>query len=55
MRVFNRNATENTSKLPSKIIPLAHDIGGEGINAFSGVDINEMIQNEPTSDSDIIN
>ncbi|XP_037959089.1 tigger transposable element-derived protein 1-like [Teleopsis dalmanni] len=53
--VINRSATENASTLTTEILPLAHDIGGEGFDSFNENDLDEMIHDETVRDYDVIN
>ncbi|XP_043494104.1 tigger transposable element-derived protein 1-like [Polistes fuscatus] len=50
-----RNVTENASRLLTEITALAHNISGEGFDTFSENDLDEMIEDQPVNDSDIIN
>ncbi|GFS90844.1 tigger transposable element-derived protein 1 [Trichonephila clavipes] len=48
------NTTTQTSTLSDEIINLAHEIGGDGFNAFSHDDIDELLVDAALSDNDII-
>ncbi|GFW06488.1 tigger transposable element-derived protein 1 [Trichonephila clavipes] len=48
------NTTTQTSTLSDEIINLAHEIGGDGFNAFGHDDIDELLVDDALSDNDII-
>ncbi|GFW17835.1 tigger transposable element-derived protein 1 [Trichonephila clavipes] len=48
------NTTTQTSTLSDELINLAHEIGGDGFNAFSHDDIDELLVDDALSKNDII-